>query len=213
MTDFFFIRHGANETVGHRIAGRQPGISLNGEGRAQARAVAEHISKAGIARIYSSPMERTLETAQIIGSHLGLSVQTSEDLNEVDFGKWTGSTFGALDQEPHWKSFNRLRSMTRVPGGELMLQTQTRMVSALEMLREQHPDERIAIVSHGDPIRSALIYYAGIPMDFIQRIRVDLASVSVLRLTTDGPVLLCVNQTDEVVRTRGFHDVVQEPIR
>jgi probable phosphoglycerate mutase len=197
MTIFFLIRHGANDTIGHGISGRGPGVTLNAEGRAQAKALAERLAAAELAMVYCSPMERTRETAEAVASRTGVPLRVMDELTEVDFGEWTGRAFSELEQDPRWLGFNRLRSMTRIPGGELMLETQARMVAALERLRTVHPDERIGVVSHGDPIRSALVHYAGIPIDLMQRIHIDLASVSVVVVDGHGVAIRFINHTGE----------------
>jgi probable phosphoglycerate mutase len=197
---FFLVRHGANDTVGHGIAGRRPGVRLNAEGLAQATAVAERLATAELAAVYCSPMERTRETAEAIASRSGVPLRIMDALNEVDFGGWTGSAFSDLDRDPRWAGFNRVRSQTRIPGGELMLETQTRMVVALEQLCAAHPKERIAVVSHGDPIRAALIYYIGIPIDLMQRLQIDLASVSVVAVDAQGATVRCINHTGDLPR-------------
>lgn len=79
-----------------------------------------------------------------------------------------------------------------------MLQIQLRMVRALEQMREWHPDQHVAIVSHGDPIRSALAHLAGIPLDLLNRIEISLASFSTVEWYDDGPRVLRLNQTAEI---------------
>jgi probable phosphoglycerate mutase len=197
VTTFFLIRHAANDSVGRGIAGRSAGVHLNAAGREQAESLARRLAHAGIGHLYCSPLERARETAQPLAEALGVPINVLESLQEVDFGDWTGRSFELLDKEPRWGRFNRIRSITRIPGGELMIETQLRMVTALEELRQAHPEGRVAVVSHGDPIRSALIYYAGISIDLMQNIRVDLASVSVLALEEEGACILCLNHSDE----------------
>jgi probable phosphoglycerate mutase len=177
------------------IVGWTPGVSLNERGRAQADRLAWKLLGRGITKIYSSPLERALETAAPVAEALGLKVEVRDSLGEVKFGEWTGKRIEELDRDPRWRLFNEYRSGTRAPGGELMLETQTRIVTDLEYLRRRRPDETVAVVSHGDVIRAALLYYLGMPIDVFQRIEIGPASFSVLELNDWGPRVLAVNES------------------
>ena len=198
MTTFYLIRHAAHDWLVKGIAGRLPGVSLNAAGRAQAERLAERLGDVPFAAIYASPLERAQETAAPLAARAGLPLQTLDDLHEMNFGDWTGKTFAELDAEPLWQPFNTFRSGTRIPGGgEMMAEAQLRMVMAMEGLRERHPNHAVALVGHGDPIRAAVAYFLGIPLDLYARIEIEPASVSVVALADWGPRVLRVNDTGE----------------
>jgi probable phosphomutase (TIGR03848 family) len=198
MTVFVLIRHGLTDVVGKRIVGRLPGIHLNETGKHQAQTLAVRISVLPIAELYSSPLERTRETAQLIAERLKVPVQTEEEVIEVDFGEWTGKTFEELHAIPEWRYFNRVRSTTRPPRGESMLDVAHRAVGVLERLRRAHRDKWIGIVSHGDWIRGAVAQYCGIPLDLFQRIEVHPASITLLQIEDWGSRLLLLNETGDL---------------
>lgn len=198
MTVFYLVRHGDNDSVGRGISGRRDGVHLNDRGRAQARAIAGRLAELAIEHVFSSPLERTRETAAPIAVRLGLDVKILDELTEVDFGDWTGMTFTELDADTRWRQFNRVRSVTRIPGGEMMIEVQARMVTVLERLRHAYPEARLAVVSHGDPLRVTLAYYAGIPLDMLQNIHVDLGSVSTLAVDDHGASVRGLNHTGEL---------------
>jgi broad specificity phosphatase PhoE len=194
MAIFYLIRHAVNDYVGKALAGRMPGVHLNDEGREQARRLARTLAGRGITGIYASPLERAQETAEPLAAQTGLKVETRDVLGEVETGEWTNKTFAELEADPRWRSFNQYRCGARVPGGEMMLEIQTRMVAEILRLLESHPDGTMAIVSHADPIRAALVYFLGMPLDFYQRIEILPASFSILKLEEWGPVVLGVDQ-------------------
>ncbi len=198
MAIFLLIRHGANDLIGKSMAGRRPGIHLNEEGRRQAEDLAEQLAEWPIARICSSPMERTRETAEPLARRLDQEVRICEDFNEFAVGEWEGRPFAELEKDPRWRQFNSFRSGTHVPQGELQVQVQARMVSQIERIREESPDGITAIFSHGDPIKSVIAHYAGIPLDFVLRLEVSLASVSMLAVEDWGPRILCLNHTGKL---------------
>jgi len=80
----------------------------------------------------------------------------------------------------------------------MLLEAQLRVVGELAELSREHPNQTIAVVSHGDIIRAAVAHYAGIPLDLFQRFEIWPASVSVLRLSPDAAVLLKLNDTGEL---------------
>lgn len=98
----------------HTIAGRQPGVSLNERGRREAVALADVAGAETIQQIFNSPLERCRETAEPLARKLGWIVQVTNELNEVNFGQWTGRTFAEWDRTESWKQWNAFRSGTRV---------------------------------------------------------------------------------------------------
>ena len=101
MTVILFIRHGENDYVKKgRLAGRLPGVHLNKKGQMQAQAVADRLCKVPIKAVYSSPLERTMETAEPLAKALGLEVIQRPGLVELDFGEW---------QDKKLKGLSRLR--------------------------------------------------------------------------------------------------------
>lgn len=198
MTTFLLIRHAANETIGELIVGQAAGVHLNEEGMAQAAGLAERLARVQLAALYSSPMERALETASPLAIRHELEIQKSNALVEINFGEWTGRALRALEGEKQWQQFNSFRSGTRIPGGELMVEVQTRVVVELERIRERYRDDTVAVVSHGDPLKAAIAYYAGVPLDLFLRLEISPASVSVIAVNDDGPKILLLNDTGEL---------------
>jgi probable phosphoglycerate mutase len=198
MTTFLLIRHAEHATQSTTMAGRTPGVHLSAQGRRQAEALAQRLEKLPIAALYSSPIERALDTANALSGRIGLPVEIREGMTEVDVGEWAGRELADLAQDPHWIKWNRFRSAAQIPGGETMCQAQARIVAELIALREKHPDGAIACVSHGDPIRAALCCFLGIPLDLALRLEIGLASVSVLRLDEQDCRVLWVNSTGTI---------------
>ena len=193
MTSIFLVRHAVTSHTGHRLTGRLPGVHLTDQGVAQAQAVAEHLKNVPFDAVYSSPIDRTLETARAIASAQGLRVKTRRNLTEIDFGTWTNKTFKVLVKNKLWPTIQRWPSGARFPKGESFLEAQTRAVEEVERLREQHPKQTICCVSHADVIKLILAHYLGMHVDLFQRIDVGPASVSVIAVGETGPRVVTVN--------------------
>ena len=194
MTVFHLLRHGQHVLQGRVLAGRTPGIGLSTMGRAEIAAVADRLANEDIVALYSSPLQRTRETAEILSERLDLPIQYREDLLELDFGEWTGLTFDAVRTDERWPVWRDCRSIATIPGGESMRQVQDRAVEALFDLRQTHRDGRVLIVSHGDVIRAALLFALGMPLDFYSRIEVGLASINTIHIDNSGIRVLGVNE-------------------
>lgn len=197
-TTFHLIRHGTYPLLGHVLGGRSAGHSLDAAGRAQAEALAEALAVRPIRAVVSSPLERTRETAAPIAARHGLAVAIEPDLNEIDFGEWTGAAFDELHARPAWRAFNLFRSSTPIPGGETMLAAQARAMAALLRLRAAYPEGDVAVVSHGDVVKAILAHFLGVSLDLFRRFEISPASRSVVVMHAEDAQVLAVNLPPEV---------------
>jgi len=184
--------------LGQTLWGRTPGVCLNETGKLQAQRVAERFGGMTLQAIYSSPLERALETAETIARSMNLEVTKNPAFDEINFGEWTGKSFDTLSSDESWRRFNRDRSTTRIPGGESFLEVQTRVVTGLEWLSSQHTNARVAIVSHADVIKAAVGYFTATPIDLLQRIEISPCSVSVVAMDKDSVRVLTINNRCEL---------------
>jgi probable phosphomutase (TIGR03848 family) len=194
-TGLILVRHAVTETTGKRLSGNTPGIHLSGDGAAQAAELAERLATVPLAAIYSSPLERCMETAVAIAAGRTATVRPAADLREVEYGRWTGRPLAQLARTSMWKQVQRFPSAVRFPGGETLREVQQRSVSALEAAAAAHPRSLVAAVTHGDVIRLVLAHYAGVHLDLFQRLVVSCASVSVVVVGEHGVRILRVNDT------------------
>ncbi len=193
MTTMLLIRHAEHDLLGKMIAGRMEGVHISTVGQERARSLARRLKDLRITAIYSSPLERALETAEPLSELLGIPIRTSDALLEVDFGEWTGKTFQELSPERRWHDFNSFRSCTSPPSGEYMIEIQARVLAELERLRAEHENELVALFTHGDIVRVMLTHFLGMPVEMLHRIEIAPASVTVVRLARDAVQVLRVN--------------------
>jgi probable phosphoglycerate mutase len=156
--------------------------------------MAERLAGDDIAAVYASPLQRTRESAEIVAERLGLPIGFRDDLIELDFGEWTGSTFDQIRADPRWIPWNTRRSLATIPGGESMREVQRRMVEALLEIADKHPDQSVVVVSHGDVIRAAVVFALGMPLDFYGRIEVAQGSISTVRIDQGGIRVIAINE-------------------
>ena len=192
MRQVFLVRHGSHDRLGRILCGRMPGVALSGTGRAEAQALARRFAGSGAGALLASPRERTAETAAPIAAALGLDVGTEPDLDEIDFGAWTGRSFDDLAADPDWATWNARRATARPPGGETMAAAQGRVGRVLDRCAEDGAP--VILVSHGDVIRAALLTILGLGLDAYDRIVVDPASCSELALWPGGGRVVSLNE-------------------
>ena len=195
MPTLLLIRHGENDYLKKNILpGRIPGVHLNDKGRQQAGTLAAALKDLPIAAIYSSPLERAIETASPLAQAKGLEIQIEPGLSDTDVGEWAGGSWKALEQSQAWKAIQQTPSQFRFPGGESFAENQERAVAVLERITAAHrKNEMVAVVFHADPIKLAVAHYLGLPLDNFQRLTARTASVTILKIDGANAKLLGLN--------------------
>ncbi|MFM9136054.1 MAG: histidine phosphatase family protein, partial [bacterium] len=144
MTTVLLVRHGRTASnASGTLAGRTPGLVLDEKGVEQAARAAERIAAVRLDAIVSSPLERTVETAQAIlagqaaapgrrrASRKAEEIHRDDRFIECDYGAWTGEELKSLAREPLWKVVQSHPSAAIFPQGESMAQMQARAVAGL----------------------------------------------------------------------------------
>ncbi len=194
MTIIYLVRHGQTDFIGKKLCGTLPGVHLNEEGRSQAQSTAEYLSQFPIKAIFSSPMERTLETAAYLADHHSVSVTPKEFLKEVNFGELQGKLQSDLATDPFWQQFQNDPAELSFPGGENIRAVQARAVAGLEeVLRGFGPTDQIVCVSHSELLRLTVAHAIGVPLEHSHRLTIEPASVTKLEWTGERRRLLLFN--------------------
>lgn len=128
--------------------------------------------------MHSSPVQRAQETATVVASACGLDVHTADELDEIDFGEWTGQRFDELAADDGWQTWNASRSQATAPGGESMVAAQRRAMEHLFRTAREFGGRTVAMVTHCDIIRALVASILGLSLDHILRFDVDPASIS-----------------------------------
>ena len=172
-------------------------MHLSERGRAQAAELAERLKE--LARkptaLYVSPLERAKETAAPLAKALRLRPVVERGLLECDFGTWTGKKLATLARRAEWRAVQHAPSTFRFPEGESFAEMQRRVWTTLEKLAARHRNRTIVVVSHADPIKTAVTYALGVPLDLFQRTVISPCSLSALAFTDSAPIVLSVNNT------------------
>lgn len=193
MTDILMIRHTTTDYVNTKLAGRIDS-PLNEIGRQRAQQLAVALSEQPIAAVYSSPLMRTVETAEPMADRLHLNMKLEPAMIQVDYGDWEEKPFWELEQDPAWRKFVTSPE-GQIPGGENVTKVIDRVAGALVSISDRHEnDEMVAVVTHGSIIRFAVGYFLGMPAGNSNRLKVYPGSVTVLRMGGPLPVLVSMNR-------------------
>ena len=191
MAVLLLIRHAENDFVGKRLAGRLPDVHLNAAGLHQAETITAALRHESIVAIFSSPMERALETAAPLARDLYLPITCRPGLTEVDFGSWQGKSISRLKKLKLWQSVQNKPTSVRFPDGESFEEAQQRIVLTLKEINAAYGEnDRVACFSHGDTISLAVAYFLDMPLDSFQRLVIQTASITRLHLNQTMTMLL-----------------------
>jgi broad specificity phosphatase PhoE len=198
MTDILFIRHGQTQA---NVTGHWQGWSdtpLSPAGRAQAQAIAHRLSPftGQIAALYTSPLRRALQTAQVIGLALELKPRIVDQLKEINFGDLEGLTVTEMEHrfpELHARWQDKTDMAFRWPGGEQRAAFFKRVAQACQHILTRHPEEKVVIVAHGGTIRACLAHLLPRQMEQWWTYSLDNTGLTHTRTVADETRLLVLN--------------------
>ncbi|HSN07073.1 MAG TPA: histidine phosphatase family protein [Candidatus Angelobacter sp.] len=204
MATVILVRHGRTAANASGVlAGWTPGVSLDDKGREQAAAVGARLSRIPLSAVVTSPLERTLETADhlLSGRDPAPPMHVDERVGECRYGDWTNQPLKTLAKDPLWKVVQAHPSAAVFPGdgGESLADMSARAVAAVRdwnaRLSAGGVDPTYAVVSHADVIKAITADALGMHLDAFQRLAVDPCSVTVIRYTDLRPFVLRTNDT------------------
>ncbi len=199
MPTVVLVRHGrTTANAAGILAGWGTGVLLDDAGVAQATALAGRMADVPLAAVICSPLERTVQTTELLLAGRDVVVHHDDRLGECRYGDWTGGELKVLEKQPLWRVVQVHPSAATFPGpdGESIPQMQHRAVAAIRDWNDRLGDDAVyAVVSHGDIIKAILADALGMHLDHYQRITVDPCSVSVVEYTRLRPFVVRTNDT------------------
>lgn len=198
-TTVFLVRHAHHVMVDRMLVGRNQSIGLSRSGLCQAERLADCLARLRVASVQSSPQLRARQTAQPIAALARMPFLIAPDLEEIDAGDWTGCTFDELAADPAWRRWNDERATASIPNGDDMERVQGRIVRYLQHLAKSYSNRRVVAVTHAEIIRTAILLVRGLALQEFARVRVDPASITILRLGKDSADIVVENQSLDVL--------------
>jgi broad specificity phosphatase PhoE len=174
--EFLLVRHATCEHMDDVLLGRTVDSPLDARGMQQAAAMARALSSHRELLIVASPRRRAQQTAAAIAAMTDAETVTSHDVDEVDFGEWSGRTFAQLADDPDWRRWNEQRGSARTPAGESIADIQMRALRHLRQLRQDYPGRLIVVVTHAEVIRAVVLHWLEASVDGYYRLIISPAS-------------------------------------
>ena len=199
MSLIIFMRHGqAYNNVKRLLVGRNLESHLTELGRKQVKQSSELLKTIPIHKIYSSPVIRTVETAEIASDTLGLDYELDERLFEIELGKLVGLYYDDV-LSAHGDLFAKFYSDNDDENSLLEFEVESfgsvreRIRNLLHEFVEKHEGENILLISHLDPIKAAISLAMNIKPSSVYSVQVPNASINVLKNYQDNLSLCGLN--------------------
>lgn len=203
-TNLLLLRHGETPlTPERRFSGTgsgDPGLSDVGRRQAEQAAQSPLLLTAGITQILTSPLRRCRETAAIVAAALDLPVEVEDDLREMDFGDWEGSTFAEVEQRhpadlTAWK-----QSADVAPTGssETFTGLLHRVAAVAQRMTSTYPDTTVLAVTHVTPVKAFVAHALGAPPMSFFSMELSPAAHTRITYTQTEPMLRSFNDTSHL---------------
>lgn len=192
--ELVFVRHATCERMDEMLLGRTVDAPLAAVGAQEAEAMASMLAPSQETLLVVSPRRRAQQTAAAIAARSQCELATANDIDELDFGHWSGQTFSELAHDPAWRRWNEQRDAAATPAGERIKDVQARVLRHLHRLRGAFPGRPMVLVTHAEVIRAALLYWLQAPADAYRRLAISPASISRVSLSDSGPRIDGINQ-------------------
>ncbi len=186
-TDIYFVRHGETEwNLEERLQGNK-NSSLTKKGREQAEKAGDKLRNLQIEKVYSSPLERAVETAKIIIRNRNIPLIKRDSLKEINLGPWEGKTKRETElSHPHqFYNFWNNPENYYLEGGETFYELQKRVSDEILEILVNNIGRTILIVSHWIAIKTAVIYFKDLPLNEIRN-GINLSNGGIIRLSKNN---------------------------
>ncbi len=197
MVKLIVARHAESEW---NPIGRYQGLldpDLTERGKEQAKLLAKALSGMGIEKIFSSPLKRTLKTAEEVAKYLGLEVIADDRIREIDHGSWSGLLVEEVKERfpEEFETWLREPHRAKFEGGESLKDVYERVSDFLTWLRDTHGGKTVLLVSHTVPIRCMYCFLLGVDLSRFWSFGCDNASYSLVIMEEDRNVIQQLNIT------------------
>ncbi len=185
---------------------------MSADGEAQFARLLRAVADISLAEVLSSPLQRALQAAQMLGQHVGIDVARDHRLKDFDLGSWEGMAAHEAVASAEYEPFLSSHLGVTMPGGESFQDVKKRAVAAIEQAIEDNPSgATIAAVTHARVIRVLLTHYMAAPPATFHRLRIFPATASVLSFVPDShlPRVVALNWAGEL---GPLLDGVEQPI-
>ena len=197
MTKLYIVRHGQTAwNLGEVFRGRAD-IPLDETGQKEVHLAGEALKDETIHAIYSSPLSRSLETAENIAKFQNIEVTPFDPIIDISYGEWEGKPLTEVkEQFPDlYELWLNEPNRVQFPGGESLDEVRSRTMEAVENLVAKHENKNIALVAHRAPNKVICCALLGIDNSNFWRIQQDTASTNLFIYKDSQWIVSYLNDT------------------
>ena len=200
MAKLFLVRHGNTKLNSTERFWGQTDVELGPDGIKQAEKLRDRLATEKFDTVYVSPLRRTMATAEVIASRHKPGVIPCVELSEINFGKIEGLTYQEIDQlyPELTKSWYTKTQTFRYPGGESIKEVYNRVKKFTRRLDSHASEETILIVAHSGTLKMLVCNLLGLGLQYSRRIRIDLASLSIVETYPQVAILSLLNDVSHL---------------
>lgn len=197
MTQIVLVRHGQTEWNKHERFRGWIDIELDETGLKQAEAAAPRIAQWEVEAIYSSPLKRTMATAQIIANRLGLPVVPLEGIIDMNFGVWQGLSIGEVKQNypKLFELWHNNPHRLEIPQGESLEEVRKRAVATIDDIAARHENEMVTLVTHRVVCKMLLCHLLGLDNSHFWQIEQDTTAINLFEIREGKATVTLINDT------------------
>jgi len=197
MSFFHLVRHGETDWNREEVFRGRRDVPLNDRGRQQAEAASSRLAPAGLVAVYSSPLGRARDTADIIGQACGLEAHVDEAFVDMEFGAWQGLALTEVEKRyPElYQAWRKTPAEARIPGAESLAEVKQRAVAAITALAGRCPGDALCVVTHRVVSKLVMAWALGLDEAAFWRIRQDTACLNAFEYHGREAVVHQLNDT------------------
>jgi len=210
MTKIYLVRHGQTEWNKKLIFRGRIDIPLDEDGHREAEAIAEALKDKNIEAIYTSPLIRSIETAQPTASLFHLDIVPVEGFIDINYGDWEGLTFNEVKEryKDHYAQWEKRPDLVRFPHGETLDEVRERSFSAFKDIVKENPGQSTLIIPHRVINKVLLCALLGLSNSHFWEVKQDTGCVNLIEYSNDRFVLSMMNGTCHL---KGIADETVQP--
>lgn len=188
----YLVRHGVTESNKKRFYMGWSEEELSEEGIKQAEVLGLKLKEKEISKIYTSPVRRAVQTAEILNKYLSTEITMEKDLGEMKLGEWEGMSEEKvkIKYPREWAMWNKCPKELKLPGRETLDSVQQRSLRAIKKILNMSQSRNVVAVSHVAIIRCLMLFFNNLDLNLYKRIAVPNASASELKLLEKNRIFL-----------------------
>jgi len=210
MKKVYLVRHGQTEWNKKLTFRGRIDIPLNEDGHREAEALAEALKDKDIDAIYTSPLRRSIDTAQPTAKHFHLHIVPVGGLIDISYGDWEGLTFKEVKEKYKdlYGQWEKRPDLVRFPHGETLDEVRERSFSAFKGIVKENPGQSILVIPHRVVNKVLLCAVLGLSNSHFWEIKQDTGCVNVIEYSNDRFVVSMMNDTCHL---KGIADQTVQP--